>query len=232
MERSKETRKTHWELKKEYIRLSSSQRLYEMDIPIVALTGGLATGKSTVVQILQNKQAPIICADTLVKKIYQREDTKNFLKNNLPDVIRSDHTIDFPLLRENVFKNKDIKNKIENYIYQLLPSYFLKAVDELETPSVIIYDIPLLFEKDLQHKVDVSFLIYAPREVQFQRVLKRDKSKASVLEKMLDSQVSIEKKRSLSDFIFDNSKDHKLEDNQWKELKRTLNLFLNINTLN
>ena len=104
-------------------KISSKDRLYNIDIPIVGLTGGIATGKSTCSKILQEKGAPVICADTLVKNIYKEEKTIEFIQKEAPDTVK-DHQVNFKLLREKFFNNDDLKIKTENFIYSKLQSEF------------------------------------------------------------------------------------------------------------
>ena len=73
-------------LKKEWNKLTPGLRLHALDVPIVGLTGGIATGKSTVAGILIEKGLPVINADLLVKEIYKKEDTKNFVRKYYADV--------------------------------------------------------------------------------------------------------------------------------------------------
>ena len=188
------------------IRLNSETRLYELDIPIIGLTGGIATGKSTVSNILNDLGASIIDADRLIKYIYNQQDTLGFIKLNSPNSIIKDK-INFKVLREEFFSNPYLKLKIETFLYNKLPSAFKYHVDQLEEPNFIIYDVPLLFEKKLEQLLDSTILVYAPRETQLERLIKRDKCSNEVAGKILDSQDPIESKRDKARFIIDNSKD-------------------------
>lgn len=191
-------------LKEEYIRLSSSERIYQLDKPVIALTGGIATGKSTVTEILKKHGFQIIDADQLVKSIYQQEETKTFIKAHYPEVFSHDE-INFPKLRELFFESHEVKKRIENFIYQKLPKAFKEASAEISSQNFYFYDIPLLFEKSLQGKVDLSIVVYAPMEIQLARLIARDKTKEDVAKKILVQQMNIEDKRNMSDFVIDNS---------------------------
>ena len=186
-------------------RLSKNQRLYQLDVPVIGLTGGIATGKTTVSQKLQEKGFAVINADHLVKDIYALPETFEFIRSEFPDVIINEQ-IQFPLLRQFVFANSENKVKIENFIYARLAQAFNAAFNKFDQPQMIIYDVPLLFEKSLQPLFDMTVLVYAPREIQRTRLMKRDNVLEEMAETMLNSQMDIEEKKAKADFIIDNSK--------------------------
>lgn len=163
------------------------QRLYNLTIPILGLTGGIGTGKSTASLILESAGFPVICADSLVKKIYK------------------DRGIEKPsLLREKFFNNPEFKKETEKWIQEELPYYFIKEFEKLKPSKFIIYDIPLLFERNLEENFDKIILIYAPRNIQIERATLRDKNNPSLIEKIIDSQMDIEEKRSKSHYVIEN----------------------------
>jgi dephospho-CoA kinase len=191
-------------LKAKHIRLNSAERLYQYDKPIVALTGGIATGKSTVTKLLQQKGLTIIDADQLVKAIYATKESKDFIKQNYPAAWSHDE-IDFKKLRELVFSDSNVKTNVEGYIYPRLPEAFKEATTKIKNQDFYIYDVPLLFERALETKVDLTILVYAPRKVQLARLIDRDGSKEEIGNKILDQQIDIEEKKERSDLVVDNS---------------------------
>lgn len=206
-------------LKNNLVKLSAEKRLYQIPVPIIGLTGGIGTGKSTVATLLRKHGFAVIDADQNVKLVYQKPETLLFIKKNFPTAVLSDQ-IDFKKLREIVFINPDAKQLIEDYIYQHLPAVFLEAYKMFNNPSVIIYDVPLLFEKQLHLLVDASVCVYAPRETQIKRLMSRDHSTRELAEKILSNQLDIEEKKKLSDFIIENTGDiHLLEKNVEEFLK-------------
>jgi dephospho-CoA kinase len=191
------------QLDPKFIRLTPKNRLYQLEKPIIALTGGIATGKSTVSKILQNDGYTIIDADQLVKSIYEKEQTKKFIKENVPLSWENDK-INFPKLREAFFQNKELKNKIEQFIYSNLPDAFISASKDIQNQDFYIYDVPLLYEKNLEGKVDLVILIYADRKTQLQRIITRDGSTSELANKILDQQIDIDEKKKKSDFVIEN----------------------------
>lgn len=192
-------------LKNKFNRLDQNRRLYKLDIPVIGLTGGIATGKSTVSEILKQKGFALIDADRLVKEIYALPETLAFIQKEFPEVIQNG-TIQFHLLRQKVFLNREVKATIENLIYKQLPQTFQKTFEKFNNPPVLVYDIPLLFEKDMQDYFDVTVLVYAPRKEQRARLMKRDGHLEAMANNILDQQMDIEEKKLKADFVIDNSR--------------------------
>jgi dephospho-CoA kinase len=206
-------------LKKEYDILSPDQRLYHLGSPIIGLTGGIATGKSSVTTLLKDLGLPVVDADQLVKKIYMYPETIEFLQRSLPEVISSG-IVDLKKLRELFFNDQQIKKKVEEHIYHYLPQAFNEKVISLSNPSFVIYDIPLLFEKGLEKYFDTTVLVYAPRELQLQRLIERDKITPDLANKILNQQLGIEDKKSRASWVIDNSS---TRDHLNQQLKSLLN---------
>lgn len=190
-------------LKEKFIKLNSENRLYNLNVPIIGLTGGIASGKSTVGQILINLGLHVINADHLVKNVYSLPETLKVIKERYPSVIQNE-SISFPLLREKFFSDHEVKKDIESIIYQKLPNAFIDAFQKFSNPQFIIYDVPLLYEKKMQEKFDLTVLVYAPRQLQRDRLMIRDGHHEEMADNILNQQMDIEDKRLKADFIISN----------------------------
>lgn len=210
-------------LKDKWITKTPVTRLYNLEKPIIGLTGGIATGKSTVTHILKNLGFEILDADLLVKEIYATKEAKNFIAMNFPQSIH-ENKINFPKLREIFFASPQNKNLIESFIYSKLPEMFKKHSANIKQ-NFIIYDVPLLFEKKLNLLCDLSICVYVPSDIQINRLIKRDKISHDLAIEILKQQMPIEEKKEKSDFIITNvtEDDFSLLTNQLEDL--ILNLF-------
>jgi dephospho-CoA kinase len=184
-------------------KLTKETRLYNLDIPIIGLTGGVATGKTTVSDYLREKGHQVICADELIKRIYTQTETINFIETNYPQVFHNNNQIDFRLLRKLFFSDINIQNQIEQHLYPKLKVEFLK---NLQKTNLIIYDVPLLFEKKINHLVDATICVYVNPNIQKQRLVSRDSISPQDAAVIINAQMPIEEKKKLSDFVIDNSK--------------------------
>ena len=191
-------------LKPEYIKLTKNNRLYNSLRPIIGLTGGIATGKSTVSSILKDSSFDIIDADKLIKLIYKEEESISFIRNISPEFIE-DGSVNFKKLRSAFFSSTNIQKTVESYLYSKLPETFIEIANQCKNSDFLIYDVPLLFEKNIHSMVDVSILVYSPKELQKDRLMKRDLSTSQEADLIISKQLDIESKRSLSTFVIDNS---------------------------
>ncbi|PID47422.1 MAG: dephospho-CoA kinase [Proteobacteria bacterium] len=180
-----------------------------------ALSGGIATGKSTVADKLKSLGFDLIDLDLIAHELLDLHAEsigvifgKEFIKKQ---------RVDRKALGLLVFSNKKARKKLENFLHPLIKQEAIKLsrkFEEKKEPYFI--DIPLFFEGrsyDIKH----SILVYAPKNLQLLRLMKRSHlSKKEALAR-IEAQMNIEKKKKMANFIIDNSKDLKhLE----KEIKR------------
>lgn len=208
-----------YKLKAEFIRLTKKERLYQLEIPIVGLTGGIATGKSTVSSFFKKEGFNIINADTLVHNIYKKKESIEFIQKGFPNAIKNG-AIDFKFLRKIFFEDKKNQELIENFIYKNLENAFLEEAKKIN--NLIIYDVPLLFEKGLKDKVDLVICVYCPEEIQIRRLMTRDQIDENLAKKIIQSQLNIEKKKELSDFVINNENTQEFTLSEFNKIKDIL----------
>ena len=192
-------------LKKKYVRLERKNRLYGLPCPLVGLTGGLCSGKSTVAAFLRKRGIFVICADQLVKGLYQTQKARDFLEAHFPESVAKG-TVDFGHLREIVFSLPEKRKKIEDFIHPLLANEFEKEarVPLKQNQGFIVYDVPLLFEKNLEGQFDHIICVVAPGKVQLKRLLARDKIGEDLATQMLATQMPLQDKMSLAHSVLMN----------------------------
>lgn len=210
---------TDLKLKSTYITQTSSARLYGLSIPIIGLTGGIATGKSSVSSSLRERGLPVIDADKLVHKIYAEGKTINFIKSIAPSCI-IDSKINFKLLRSLFFSDSSIKKSVETFIYKELPNAFSGDLSNFKSPNFVIYDVPLLFEKNLNTVIDLSVTVYCDKDEQLKRLIQRDQIDTQLADKILSAQLPTSNKRDLADYIIDNN-------GTFSDLKAQIDVFIN-----
>lgn len=191
-------------LKSIHIKLSVEERLYESKVPIIGLTGGIASGKSSVSKFFSQLGLCVIDADQLVRKIYSTQQTLDLISKIAPNALK-DSKINFPKLRQLFFSDLNVKDQIEKHIYTELPSFFIKELNSFNTPNFVIYDAALLFDKGLEQKVDTSLLVYTSFELQLERLMKRDSITRELAHKIISDQMSLEEKKLRCDFLIDNT---------------------------
>ena len=187
--------------------LNDQERYLNCPFALVAVTGGIGTGKSTFCDLLETNGYSVIRADEIVKKVYELSEVRTKLKEKLPEVFHEDK-IDFKKLRTLFFNNSNTKEFIENLIYQNMPIIFQNELNRKKSniQNALFYEIPLLFEKKLEHKFDFIICISLDKDEQMKRIQSRDYSgKASTeIEKILNSQLSLNIKEDNSHFVIVN----------------------------
>ncbi len=176
---------------------------------IVGLTGGIGSGKSTVVRMFEDEGAHVIDFDHLARLVVEPDKPawRDIIDYFGPEILSSDRTLNRSALAEIVFSDNKSRKTLEGFTHPRIfkeRDTLIKAIKRKDPFSIVIIDFPLLFELDLNKRFDKVILVYVPRAVQLRRLIKRDGIVKEEVEKRLDAQLPIEEKRSLSDYIIDN----------------------------
>ena len=175
---------------------------------LVGLTGGIASGKSTIAAILRRLGASIVNADELSREVVQpgqdawNEITKSFGS----DILQEDMTLDRKKLRKIVFDNPEARKKLEAIIHPRVRALAEKRIGELAASgsSVIVYEVPLLFEAQIHLWLRPVILVACDIETQKKRLLERDHLTELEAQQHLDAQMSLAEKRKLADYVIEN----------------------------
>lgn len=173
---------------------------------IAGLTGGIASGKSTVSSIFRSFGVEIADADITAKKISEREDVIQEIEKIFgKDVLSAEGQIDRVKLKEVVFSDKNKLVQLNNIIHPKVMEEFKKIKENTPKNDIIIFDIPLLFEAGMDKMCDTVILVYADRETQIERIKARDGVSRELAEKIIDAQMSLEDKKEKSDIHIENN---------------------------
>jgi dephospho-CoA kinase len=187
----------------------------------IVLTGGIATGKSTVVQFFLEEGFAIIDADKiahLMLDLYYHKIAELFGSKYVEDA-----KVNRKLLGGLIFSDPKEKLRLEKLLHPLIFSEIERQAIELDKlKELYIIDIPLFFESKGRYPIEKSIVVYAPKEKQLERLMKRDGSSNIEAQQRIDSQLSIEEKKDLSTYIIDNSKDLKNLQQECARVKRQL----------
>ncbi|NJM89922.1 MAG: dephospho-CoA kinase [Hydrococcus sp. RU_2_2] len=183
-----------------------------MNKRLIGITGGIATGKSTVSRYLANTyQLPILDAD-----LYAREAVKigspilEAIFTRYGNRVRMpDNTLDRKQLGEIIFNQLNERRWLESQIHPYVRSCFETAIAQLEAKTIVLV-IPLLFESNMTDLVTEIWLVYCSRDEQIKRLMERDRLTHEQAIARLESQLPIEKKAALANIVLDNysTKEH------------------------
>ncbi|GAA8921920.1 dephospho-CoA kinase [Helicobacter pylori] len=189
----------------------------------IALTGGIGTGKSTTIKILESQGYQILDADKIAHQLLQ-EHRFEIAQHFGSDILEKD-TLNRKKLGVIVFQKANELKWLEDFLHPLIRECMLQKAYELEkNHQAYFLDIPLFFEVGGKKCYPVSkvVLVYAPRVLQIERLLERDKLKEAEILQRLACQMDIEQKRALSDYIIDNSSSLKDLNKQVERFLKTL----------
>jgi len=196
---------------------------------LLGVTGGIASGKSTVARMLEQLGAPLIDFDALSRLVVEpgKPAWEEIVAYFGEQILLADKTLDRKKLAQIVFRDSEKRKKLESFIHPKILEEFIRLAKEYtaKDPSLIIQAIvPLLYEVNLQPLFHKVLLVYIPEEMQIERLIKRDKISREMAVNILRAQLPIEEKKSLADFIVDNSgsleKTRRQVEEIWEELKK------------
>ena len=175
---------------------------------IIGITGGIASGKSTVTEFLRQKGFQVVDADALVHQL-QKPGGRLFqilVEHFGEKVLLEDGELDRPLLASLIFSNSDEREWSKQTQGQIIREELMVLRDKLaQTEDLFFMDIPLLFEQDYASWFDETWLVYVRRDTQLDRLMKRDYLTIEDAQARLASQWSLEEKKRLASHILDNN---------------------------
>lgn len=177
---------------------------------LIGLTGGAGSGKSTVAEMFRKLGAVIVDADEATHAVYE-PGTPGFdatVEAFGPQYVR-DGRIDRARLGDLVFRNAAARRRLNAIVHPLVREWMAQRTAEAAQrgADVVIQDIPLLFENDLQKLFSATVLVYARPVTQLARLLEFRGVSLARANGMLASQITIDEKRALADFVIDNDGD-------------------------
>jgi dephospho-CoA kinase len=196
-------------------------------LKLIGLTGGAGSGKTTVAEMFRKLGAAIVDADEATHAVYA-PGTPGFdavVREFGPEFVR-DGAIDRAKLGDLVFKNPDALRRLNAIVHPLVRQWMTDrtAVAVAHGAEVVIQDVPLLFENGLQDLFAAVVLVYANAASQLARLVEQRGLSPARANSMLASQMPIDEKKSLADYVIDNDGTREETSRQvdavWRELIR------------
>ncbi len=190
---------------------------------IVALTGGIGSGKTTVGDIFSELGAVVIDSDQLARTVLERG-SKGFdlVLAKFGDAILKNGELDRSLLATLIFNDSQKRSELESITHPLIRQSFAEIISSLPRESIVINQIPLLFESKGAYNFDHIITISAPEELRIERLKNRGLD-SSDIKKRIKAQASDVERESISNSIIRNDKDELHLRNQvesiWLELE-------------
>lgn len=176
----------------------------------VALTGGLASGKSTVAAGLARRGAAVIDADRIVHELYRPGEAGATQVASLlgPGVLAADGSVDRSALSRRVLHDSEALAALNGVVHPLVRKRIRQWIDELaaapNAPAAAVVEAALLIETGTYRQYDLLVVVWCRPEQQLQRAIKRGVEEQRA-QQLLAAQMPLEQKREMADLVIDNS---------------------------
>jgi len=196
---------------------------------LLGVTGGIASGKSTVARMLEEKGAPIIDFDVLAREVVEpdRPAWKQIVAYFGEQVLTEDRTLDRKKLSGIVFADLEKKKKLESFTHPQIGLLFLERLGEItakDPDAIVQVVVPLLIEVNMQYLFHKILVVHIPPDVQIRRLMERDGISRQEAQTIASSQIPIDEKVGYADFVIRNhaslAETRAQVDRLWEDLKR------------
>jgi dephospho-CoA kinase len=177
-------------------------------VKLYGLTGGIASGKSTVSRMLRELGAHVLDADVIAREVVEPGTPGlQAVAERFPGVLGPDGRLDRAKLGARVFGDPQERAALNALLHPLIGQRFLLRTQALAEQGVerVLYDAPLLIENRLHEGMDGVVLVWVPREVQKARLMGRDGLDEAAAEARLAAQLPLDEKRQHATWVVDNS---------------------------
>ena len=171
----------------------------------VGLTGGIASGKTTVAEMLRQRSVPVVDADLFAHQALQA------LRPELIQIFGSSilnraGDVDRKSLGHLVFSDKKKLSQLESLVHPWIQEKVRQERQKLASQGhdLAVYDVPFLFEKNLQDQFDKILVVYLPQELSLKRLAQRNQISPKEATRRMSHQIDIEDKKLKADFVIDN----------------------------
>ena len=175
---------------------------------VIGLTGGIATGKSTVAAMLAARGAAVVDADRLAREVVEpgRPALADIAAEFGPGVIADDGSLDRPALAAVVFADAGRRRRLEAITHPRISELMHERIAAAIAggPPLVVVDIPLLFENGRSGMVEGVLVVYADAATQLQRLVGRDAMSEADARSRIAAQMPVEDKRQLATWVIDN----------------------------
>jgi dephospho-CoA kinase len=175
---------------------------------LVGLTGGLATGKTTVARLFRECGAYVIDADDLARQVVQpgKPAWKDIVRTFGKRVLRPDRTLDRAALAHTVFRSRAKLGQLNAIVHPRVACEQARLAREIakkDPQAVILYDVPLLFEAGADKRMDRTIVVTAGRKTQIARLSKRNGLTRAEALRRLRAQMPLLEKVNRADYVID-----------------------------
>jgi|LGVF01.2.fsa_nt_gb dephospho-CoA kinase len=176
---------------------------------ILGLTGGIASGKSTVARMFKDEGIPLIDTDLIARNLQKKgtETYNEIIKFFSNDILLTNKEINRKKLGRIIFANVQKRKKLNDIVHPMVKTIVDNEIEkhrELGT-KILVVDVPLLFETDYHRIVDKTIVVYTKPEEQLSRLTSRDVITKEYAQMKINAQIPLNEKVDLADYVINNS---------------------------
>lgn len=176
---------------------------------IIGLTGGIATGKSTVANFFKEADIPVIETDVIAKNVMQKgSDVYQAVRDYFgEEILLLNGEIHRKLLGQLIFSDAEKRQFLNDTVHPAVKTVMLREIEkyQLEGKKLIIVDVPLLFEAGFDQSVDLTLVVATDEMTQLNRLMERDNIDKALANQKIKAQWPLVEKKEKADFVLDNS---------------------------
>lgn len=178
--------------------------MYKMRV--IGLTGGIASGKSTVTNMLKEKGIPVCDVDVVAKEVIAKGSVglQQLVLEFGEALLTPQKTLDRHTLATMIFSDATLRKRVDAILHPLILEKVNIWVAQ-QTAPVVVVDMPLLFEVGYDKQVDVTVVVYVDSVTQLERLMKRNGYTKEEAQQRIDAQLSIQEKVKKATYVIDNT---------------------------
>jgi len=176
---------------------------------IVGLTGGIASGKSTIVKMFEDNKIPVIDTDDIARELLNSDEAikATIIETFGEDILTPSKEINRNKLAKIIFSDKDQRQKLNDIVHPQVKDRVFKEIEHFKdlNHNIIVVDVPLLFEAGFDQFMDKTIVVYAKKKTQIERLIAREGIDEAYAKQKVNAQIPLSKKKEKADYCIDNS---------------------------
>ena len=172
----------------------------------IGLTGGIASGKSTVADLFANLGVPVIDTDAVAREVVNPGEPglDSVVKQFGPEILQPDGFLDRAQLRKIIFATPEAREQLNNILHPLIRARTAQLIEQIDTPYLVL-EIPLLTETGFTDLIDRVLVVDCPQELQKQRLKARDCETEESANKIIEAQATRAQRLAIADDVICNA---------------------------
>ena len=176
---------------------------------IIGLTGGIATGKSTVAKMFSEAKIPLIDTDIIARDVLNKGTIgyQEVVEYFTEDILHNNKDLNRKRLAREIFTNSKKRQKLNSIVHPRVKEVVLDEIEKQkrQNKDIVVIDVPLLYESGFDDIVDDVVVVYITRQLQIERLMDRENITEEYATMKIEAQMSLEQKVEKAKYVIDNS---------------------------